>query len=771
MPLAPRASRSRRRANAWRTITIPCGRLSALLVALLLAPHPALAQTANTVQIFDTSGSTQTNRAVSLSRPFSQGEISSFAQAIVNGTPVLTQCDVKNRWPDGSLKFAVVSFVVPSLPSGGSVTVSFSNQGTGNNAGFLTQAQMLASGFGFDGTIEMTGASTQTVSARTILAAGKFRYWLQGPIVTAVIIEDRTPARTYDVDFGDGSRALHPLFEAWFYPSDNRVDLGYTVENTWASSNSANSMRDETYSLVLKGGTSPATKFTHPAFTHIGLTRWCRRFWVGTSPGSIRIDHNIRYLVGTKAIPNYDTGLLLAESKISSLYSDWLNTDKTLDGDANWLGNYNKALSAAGSNMWIGLMNTWDTAYLLTMDDRMKEMSLGNADLVGRIPWHLREADSNAGTGHYFDAPMTGSVDPFGRPVSINARRTVTLSELTNACESQYAADVIHTGPITSDGWSYYNVGRTHMPDVAYIPYLMTGRYYYLEELQYQAAYILGYKQGCYNENWERHGDDGYFNDSEPRGDAWAYRTVIYAAFISPDGSPEKAYYEDKLLNNIAKDEGKLGLSLSISSKQTQWTWGRNNQWNTVGPSPLGVWDEGNSGLVSSPVKTDGSVAEATSLWMQNFRTSALGMARDFGYPTDNLLRYVSKQMFNQLLNPVTSPYLIEGYRYATKVTATNDWIRAWSDVNKYHDLPTAWRVGEDVDHGYGFIALGTLSFLYPYSADGYTGQQAWAFLKANKPGQDRFATESPKWDIVPRNAIISGDTTPPAASNDLRVR
>src|SRR5262245_15508717 len=65
------------------------------------------------IRIHNTSGSSQTNRPVSVARPFVQGEIHDFAQASISGTPVLTQCDVKNRWADGSLKFAIVSFVIP----------------------------------------------------------------------------------------------------------------------------------------------------------------------------------------------------------------------------------------------------------------------------------------------------------------------------------------------------------------------------------------------------------------------------------------------------------------------------------------------------------------------------------------------------------------------------------------------------------------------------------------------------------------------------------
>jgi hypothetical protein len=754
----------------------PHGFAAGVFVLLLLGhSHCALGQTfvPNTIQIFETSGSTQASRPVSVPRPFRQGEIMNYAQASVDGAPVLTQCDVKNRWPDGSLKFAIVSFVIPNLPARGSVTVSFSNQTTGNNSGFLTQQDMLGASFDFDATIQMDGAVRRTVSAAQMVSGGYFRYWLQGPIVTAAIIEDRTPARAFDQDFGDGSKALHPIFEAWFYPQSGAVKVGYTIENTWASYNSSIGMRDLSYALTLRSGArTPTTEFTYPTFNHIGKSRWHKRFWIGADPPSIRIDHNLAYLVTTRLIPNYDTALRVAESLISAKYSDWLSTDKTITGGAGSagdLGSYNKGLGVAGSNMWIGLMNTWDIIYLMTMDDRMLEMVVGNGDLAGRMPMHFREADVNAGTGDYFDVGKT--VGTFGRMISVNARKLVTLMEPQTEFCGSIGEDKINTGTISDDGWGI--VWRDHMPEVAYIPYLITGEYYFLEELQYWASYVVGFRVACYGSDWTRQGEAGYLQDSQTRGDAWGFRTLTYGACFSPDGSPEKAYFEDKLLNNLAMWEGAHDVPLTDRTRQAHWDYGHSYVMPPTGASPLGFWAHGNTGGLADPVKLDGTVLTAISSFEFDFLASAMGMARQFGYPTDALLRFCARRLFNQLLNPATVPYIVEVYRVPGLITATNDWVRTWSSLQNYYStIPTAWRTGEDVDHGYGYVALGTLSFLYDLSVDGYTGRQAWDFLKANKPGQDRFATESPKWDMLPWAAAGSpSDPTPPSRVSDLRVR
>ena len=47
-------------------------------------------------------------------RPFVDGAIANQPQVLVNGQPVATQADVKNRYPDGSVEFAVIAVVIPA---------------------------------------------------------------------------------------------------------------------------------------------------------------------------------------------------------------------------------------------------------------------------------------------------------------------------------------------------------------------------------------------------------------------------------------------------------------------------------------------------------------------------------------------------------------------------------------------------------------------------------------------------------------------------------
>lgn len=713
----------------------------------------------DTLRIDDTSGRTQTNRPVSVARAFRRGEIPQFARASVNGNPVLTQCDVKNRWPDGSLKYAVISFVLPNLSGKRSVEISFSNQETGNNQGYAEKNDLLHTDYDFDATIEMKSGSTQVISAREMLTKGAFRYWLQGPIVTAVIIEDRTPDRSFDKDFGDGSKALHPIFEAWFYPASKKVYIGYTVENMWASSEISRSMRDLSYSLSLSAGlAAPRIKFSEPTFTHIARTRWHKRFWIGDDPPSIRVDHNFAYWTSTQAIPNWDTSIHVTNALVSSRTGADSAADR-IEGNARGIGLYQKELSEGGASDWIGLAPLWDILYLYSMDDRSLRNSLGNADLVGRIPWNFREADTKAGTGHFFDS--SGKVDTFGRVISVNARKRITLSDLPQTCAGGLGADEIKTGPMDGQGWV---VTRDHMPDVAYMPYLFTGQYYYLESLQLQAAFIVGWKLGCTEESYNRQGDEGFLHDTQVRGDAWGFRTLAYAAFISPDGSPEKAYFEDKLLNNIAEWEGGHDIPLDLPAKKNEWNFGHTQRRDARGISPLGSWADRGSEFVQAPIKP--TAKGAASPWEENFLMNAFGIARQFGYPTTSLLQFGARRLIDQELNPATIPQYIEAYRYPTS-NAAGQWISTWPEYNSYFTYTPKrgeWKTEETIDHSYGFIAMAALSQMVTFSVDGYSGLAAWEYMRAHKPGREHFATESPKWALLPLDVLPIASSSAGAA-------
>ena len=736
--------------------------------------------TVNTVSIIDQSGSKQQNLPVSIPRFFRKGEIAQHAQPTINGNPASTwQCDVKNRWDDGSLKFAIVSLVIPQLPAKRRVTVGFTNDANRDSGGqqdtptgYLAKGDMLNPMYDFEATMQLTGAVSPVIHARDILNEGKFRYWLQGPVVTAVILEDRE-GRSFDVNVdGKEGKPLHPTFEAWFYPQHQKVQVGFTLENAWASSTATKSARNQDFALTLTTGwKAPVKRLSEPKFTQFTFTRWRREYWAGAEPPAIKFDWNPRYLLSTGAYPNWDIDHIPSEAALALQYGNFnriypprltiAGYDDIYASQGHGPGgvvSFNQSINAGGDADWIGLANTWDIMYLLTGDLRMRKMMTENADLAGRFPLWFREADNLAGSGKKFDKRSTGKVSTQGRLVSVNARQQVTLllSAWHPGCRGEDVDNINTVAPPKYGGWPALDT--SHLPDWGYLPYTLTGKYYYLEQLQLEAAYILGFYTGCYdlsNDYW-RQGSLALLNRLQ-RDQAWAMRTVAYAGFASPDGTPEGPYFRDKLLNTIAMMEGAHGLPNSYPSHAVAYEWGKNTWTYSQGhnPSPLGAWQIDGASLSYAEQDVNINKADlraAGSGFQEAFLICSLGIVRQLGMAeTKPLLTFVGKRYLHTLLDPSMNHYLIEEYVYPEQLKAGNRWVPDWATFQKeYLVLPQAWAPADKSAALRGFYALSATSFLTEIEVDGYSGRDAWKWFKANKPHQADFTNFNPKWSTVP---------------------
>ena len=135
------------------------------------------------------------------------------------------------------------------------------------------------------------------------------------------------------------------------------------------------------------------------------------------------------------------------------------------------------------------------------------------------------------------------------------------------------------------------------MPAFAYMAYTLTGKYAYLEEMQMQAADEIASPMGCANlkVGYYRQGYLGIADSASTRNTAWQLRDMAYAAFITPDGDPDAAYFEDKLLNNVALQEGGHALQQDIKDtpdRTIAYNYGK-TVWirsEASNPSPFGVW-------------------------------------------------------------------------------------------------------------------------------------------------------------------------------------
>jgi len=175
-----------------------------IIAAILIAVLPAMALS-NAVTIQEKSGSTQTNRVITIPRYFAQDEVCLNPRPYLGGLAVAYwQADVKTRWPGtaacsgGTVKFALISVQIPSIAANSSTTVvEFRSDAAASSAGSgLTKTQMLA--FDAGGGASSWGAKltagvgvlSASVSARTMIGNDHYQVLESGPLRTSILVRE-----------------------------------------------------------------------------------------------------------------------------------------------------------------------------------------------------------------------------------------------------------------------------------------------------------------------------------------------------------------------------------------------------------------------------------------------------------------------------------------------------------------------------------------------------------------------------------------------------
>jgi hypothetical protein len=703
-----------------------------LLLFIILSTRSPLFGLENSINIGELSGKATENYPVQIARPFLKGEIVNFPQATVDGSPVQTQADVKTRWEDGSVKHAVLCFYIPNLKANATVRVNFKNQATGNNDGFLDKAGMLAPKLDFEAAMEMSGASTLKASARTMITDGAFTYWLKGGIATSVIIADHSIARKYDVGF-DAHRAIRPIFLATFWPLINKVQVRYIGEiaNTEA-------MEDQTYGLKLTSGlTSPQLAYSNPAVMHASNSRWTRVAWIGGAPNPISINHYLAYLTRTRFIPNYDPRKSIPAAALTQAYVNFKATNTDLYGAGEW----QKAQGTAGGRQDIGPLPDWTVRWLYTGDKRMEEIAFTHADLSAAWPIHFREGKASK----TLDAE--GTVNGVGHVLSIRKRPTVFLSWLDYGYT--LAADLVT--PVAKLAVNTWVPNTAHQPECVAVQYMLTGDYWYLEELQFWASWDAAQSNGAaiiYTNGRGPTGAEGGIAD-EIRGQAWVLRTRVMAALLTPDSFPEKPYFTGLINDAISIWEGMHNITVSSFFNTPNWKWGRKFLTSVADVPPLNQWQKGAPEFAQVDYGIDKTKTyAAVSNFEQNFMMFSLGRARDLGFPAGPLATYLSVCVAGQVTQKDYNPYLISNGRLPTMRLPDTAYFKTWPELQKGY-LPTNQVIAafplDDAVHGYDFIGLTAVAAT--------NNGTAWNFMRTAVLGAPILST-NPKWAILPVDSI-----------------
>ncbi|MBU1311294.1 MAG: hypothetical protein KKE30_17365, partial [Gammaproteobacteria bacterium] len=690
------------------------------------------------------------NYPLQFGRPFLAGEISQYPQLVLNGATLLTQADVKQRHADGSVKHAILSAVVPKIEAGASLKFYFNNQETGRNSLKLSKAQMLESRFNFNATIKATFTTTgvNLVSARAMLEQDKFSYWLEGDVATTVLIVDHSVDRPFD--FGsDEHRSVRPAFYATFWPGLDKVQIRFVGEVT-----NTEAIQDQSYDLTLTvGQNNPQQKYQRSALPHQAMTRWTKQYWLGDAPAAMSLDHHLPYLISTRSIPNFSLSIKIPESAILQEYSRWNVLKKDLYEPGRWL----PRMATTGGRSDIGIYPSWTVLWLYTGDRRLAEISYTQSELSGAWPMHVREGDST----RTFD--LEKKVSGLGRILSINqgGRPTAWIPRL-NWHEVLEHDKIIPVSPLGATEWRPDN---PHHPDYASPQYLLSGDYYFLEQMLFLGAYTTMDNNAAGKKSTLGRGptgSEGALYSNEVRAQGWNLRTRVHLLNILPDNRVEKVYFDTLTKNAIALWDGMYDVQNSSFAETELFSFGRQVIGNvafilnTGTPSPLGQWVYG---VERAFDYDDGQVdysktASFNIPWMSNIMLLALGRAEELGYPTRPLLNSLARTITGPISEGGFEPELLASFSQPATSREGKKWFTNWSQVRdgflpEYIDS-TIIRYSPDkyldADFGYNMILFAASSFI-THIPEGKFVHQLYSDRILNRAE----LLSNPKWAIVPR--------------------
>lgn len=458
------------------------------------------------LRIQSTGDKMQTNVPFTVGHVFSPGDLQA-GKALVgmldDGTTIPLQFDLKVAHPDGSAKHGLVSGILPRVEPGKEIVLGLAPVEPKDDGKNVSKLMVLAK-------VEMT---VDGVTYTADNSESKERRWMFGRIVTE--LHASQPLRDSK---GNAHPHLHARFATRCYDSE-RTRLDVIVANEWAYEPGP---RNFTYDLRITVGDKVVHEQKGLTHYHHAHSRYL--FWHGEEP-QINVIHDLAYADSTKAVPHYDPSIVVPEKTLAGWQKEW---EKAGKGPMQ-VGLPQKAMGGQGGRPEIAIVPAWAVLWLLTGDKRMRDMTLGTADSAGSWSAHYRDRNT--------DQPVSLVDYPY---MTIYGRSTDTKNPATKKYEAFPALDKKTSGtPFSHDS--------AHQPGFSFVPYLLTGDHYHLEELQFWAMWNVFQTNPGYRKNVQ-----GLLWRQQVRGIAWSLRTLAQAAWITPDNDRLKKHFEQVMESNFA---------------------------------------------------------------------------------------------------------------------------------------------------------------------------------------------------------------------------
>lgn len=505
---------------------------------------------------------------------FSFGQ--AFKEGAIAASDKLTglQLDPLTYHPDGSVKHGVVSgsaAMIADTPY--TVVMSIGSAAAGAT---LASADMAAAFTSAGGFISLTAGAFGTADIGSGDMATPAHAVFEGP---------RASRRVYRKALSADGHLV--LWAEITHSSTGQVEIFPWIENGYLNVASPTN-KSALFELSIGGTVRFSQTIDVKHHTRIPLVNTAtgqgstRTFshWLGTDPGVVPA-HDGAYLRATKAIPNSHWA---APSGTALDAAQQTYTPNTLANDDNATG------GTGGSG---AIISAASARYVNSGDLRAWKAMMAHALSAGSWSWHYRDSSThqpalysaypNSGIGDVAIPGGTGGTNHVGGPA------------------------------------------MSHMPSYAYLPFLVTGRWWFLEELQFQATWGFLSVTPAYR-NFGNHTittGSGY----TVRGGAWSLNLAAQAAAATPTSHALSAQFVATWERSMAALYGRH-VSGSITADFTGVPFGGSLV------NPLGVMGSysGASGAETPWPPPNASRDEWwDAMYQHNYIAAVLGYSSDLG--------------------------------------------------------------------------------------------------------------------------------------------
>jgi hypothetical protein len=240
------------------------------------------------------------------------------------------------------------------------------------------------------------------------------------------------------------------------------------------------------------------------------------------SAGWLNIKHDIAELSRVGTIADYDLSLKIPEETLeeyaAATSTSYWNSPLASNGVQEYM-------PGPGGRPDIGITTAHNTAWLISQDARAAAFAMGQAEAAGAVPWRYWDAANKTWlNAENYPKLWTDPRGGAGRPGDRNS-----------------------TGPTQFFAWAgpdTWTPEAAHQPDLSFVPYVLTGERWILDNLLAQGAWntVANWPDGeRYNEVTGKY--DLVVHNVQVRAAAWSLRQLENAAWAAPDGSKEQAYF------------------------------------------------------------------------------------------------------------------------------------------------------------------------------------------------------------------------------------